>query len=349
MLELETRAVTPAPSQARVARLVRRWHAWRLHAAPASIGWATLAMLGAVAIARIVNWDGATLLAEVNSTNALAYLPVWIVLPVAAFGRRPVLACAALTVLAAQLAFAAPEVLAARPVPAWARAAPRFRLFDANTGADGGNEDMAGYASEIAAARPALATFEEISPADFAQLEATPALRLLPYRYELEGDAPWGFAIASRYPIHSGSAVWADGNPFLVPFMLALPTGNIRVWIVHADAPTASRALWLSNLEQIATRARSHGVGRLLVAGDFNASWGNKGFAAILGSGIADQAAARGSPWDMTWPQGQPLPPLVRIDHVLAGSGIAATTISTLPGPGSDHRALLATIAVRTR
>ncbi len=49
----------------------------------------------------------------------------------------------------------------------------------------------------------------------------------------------------------------------------------------------------------------------------------------------------------MTWSQlTAPLPPLIRIDHVLYGPGLVVTAIRTQPGPGSDHRALLATVAV---
>ncbi len=331
---------------ARVTRAVRRWRRWRLHPLVAGSGWATLAVLGAVAIARLVDFDGATLLAEINSTNALAYVPVWVVLPVSAIGRRPLLAGTALVVLGAQLAFAAPEVLAARALPSWARSSPHFRLFDANAGSDAGNRNMAGYASEVGQIRPALATFEEISPSDFSQLEASPALRDLPHRYEVDGAAPWGFAIASRYPFHVADVMWTAGNPVLVALMLDLPRGAIRVWVVHTDAPTLSLSRWVSDLARIARRESERGTGRLLVAGDFNASWGNAGFDAILANEIADGAAARGHPFAMTWPQSARVPAIVRIDHVLVGTGISTTAIAAVPGPGSDHRALQATIAV---
>jgi endonuclease/exonuclease/phosphatase family metal-dependent hydrolase len=61
---------------------------------------------------------------------------------------------------------------------------------------------------------------------------------------------------------------------------------------------------------------------------------------------MTDGAAARGRPFEMTWSQiKHPLPPLVRIDHVLTGPGVAVTTIRTDVGPGSDHRDLMAAIA----
>jgi endonuclease/exonuclease/phosphatase family metal-dependent hydrolase len=83
------------------------------------------------------------------------------------------------------------------------------------------------------------------------------------------------------------------------------------------------------------------------MVGDFNATWGNRGFRAILDTGMTDAAAARGQAFDMTWSQNFfVLPPIVRFDHVLTNSSLAVTTITTLDGPGSDHRALEATVAV---
>jgi endonuclease/exonuclease/phosphatase family metal-dependent hydrolase len=93
---------------------------------------------------------------------------------------------------------------------------------------------------------------------------------------------------------------------------------------------------------------RQRGIDRLMVVGDFNSTWGNQGFRTILDNGLTDGAAARGHPFAMTWSQIEPIvPPLVRIDHVLTGTGVAVTAISTVDGPGSDHRAEWATVAIR--
>ena len=50
----------------------------------------------------------------------------------------------------------------------------------------------------------------------------------------------------------------------------------------------------------------------------------------------------------MTWPNGAVLPPFVRIDHVLTGARLAVTQIAAKPGFGSDHRYLVATVAIQT-
>lgn len=305
-------------------------------------------MLGALAVARLVAWDGNELLAEANSLNGVAYLPAWPVLLLAGLGRRRLLAAAAAVLVAAQVAFAAPEVLAARPLPRWAAQAPAIRLLDANVGSDIGNNDMSGFARLIERDAPGLVTLEEIDPGDVAQLETDGAFARLPYRYQLRGAAPWGFAIASRYPFHVDTVLSAGGDPFLVAARLVTGRTTLRLWVVHTDAPPTSVRLWRSDLDRIAARAATRGRSRLLVVGDFNASWGNAGFNAVVDSGLIDGAAARADPFAMTWPQSSWLPPLVRIDHVLTGSGVALRTIATADGPGSDHRALLGTVAIRS-
>ena len=82
--------------------------------------------------------------------------------------------------------------------------------------------------------------------------------------------------------------------------------------------------------------------------GDFNATWGNKGFVALLHDGLIDGAAARGRATDMTWPNGAVIPPFVRIDHLLTGARLAVTEIAAVAGFGSDHRYLVARVAIRT-
>ena len=319
----------------------------RLPRALVGLCWLVLVSLAALALARLAGGDGNELLAEVNSLNGLAYVPAWPVLLLAGLGRRPVLLLAALAVVAAQLAFALPEVLAGRALPAWAGSAGAVRLFDANVGSDIGNLDMSGFARQIERDRPGVVTLEEISPADFARLASNGGLAGLPYRSYVGGAAPWGFGIASRFPLRVGRALFDGPDPFLVPTRLRVGGTTVRLWMVHTDAPPTSVARWRSDLDRIAARVAAEGRSRLVVAGDFNASWGNAGFRAVLERGLVDGAAARGVPFQMTWPANRAVPPLVRIDHVLTGTGVAVRRIAAVDGPGSDHRALEATVAIR--
>ena len=339
------KSIEQSSLSSRGARRLRRF-GFRLPRALSLLCWLILAPLAAVAVARLVAWDGDTLLAEANSLNGLAYVPAWPVLLLAALGRRAVLSGAALVVIAAQLACSAPEVLAAQPLPTWARDAPAISVFDANVGADAGNNNMSGFARAIARQAPDLVTLEEIDPQDFAQLEADGALAPFRHRAYARGTLPWGFGIASRFPLRIEHVLSGGGNPFLVVARLRLPRTTVRVWIVHTEAPVASLWRWRSELDQIAARVRARGRHHLLVVGDFNATWGNAGFNAVLRSGLIDAGAALGQPFAMTWPESRLLPPVVRIDHFLSGSGIALRRLRTLPGPGSDHLALNGEVAI---
>ena len=117
--------------------------------------------------------------------------------------------------------------------------------------------------------------------------------------------------------------------------------------MTHTIAPLPSSfSQWKGQLATIRHLVRAAGASGLLLVGDFNATWGNKGFRLILDAGLTDGAAARGEPLEMTWSQTKPLlPPVVRIDHVLTGSGVAVTAIRTDVGEGSDHRDVIATVA----
>jgi endonuclease/exonuclease/phosphatase (EEP) superfamily protein YafD len=335
------RPMTAAPH--RHARAKRRLPNWM-----AVIGWVIVAVLAIVAIMRQFAWDDSQPFAVLNSVTAFVYLPAWIVLLVALVGRRFYLALAALVIVAAQVAFMLPELTASEPIPNWAVKAPTIRVLDGNVLYQ--NPSMAGYAQQIRAQKPDLITLEESTTTDVEQLKADGALAGYPYTIQIKRLDPKAFLVASKYPISGANVVYGDGgSPFIVQGVVHLPTGALSLWVVHTVAPQDDTfSVLQSNLDELAHLVKSRGTGNLLIVGDFNATWGNKGFRTILDAGMTDGAAARGEPFDMTWSQTTGfLPPVVRIDHVLTGAGVAVTKISSGPGPGSDHRDLSASIALR--
>jgi hypothetical protein len=110
-------------------------------------GWLTVAVLGLVTLLRLVAWDSLEPLILLDALTQIVYLPAWVVAAGALIMRRWWLAAAAVVIVVAQLAFVAPELLAAAPVPAWARHAPVVRVFDANV--DKSIDFEAGYARAI--------------------------------------------------------------------------------------------------------------------------------------------------------------------------------------------------------
>jgi hypothetical protein len=314
-------------------------------------GWLIVAVLGLVALLRLVAWDAAEPLIVLNALTLVVYLPAWVVAAAALLARRWRLAAAAAIIVVAQLAFAAPELLAAAPVPGWARHAPVVRVFDANV--DQSLHFQAGYVRAIEQDRPGLVTLEEFTPSALQAMVASGVLAGFGYRCAAPAYGATGFLIASRLRLTGcrvQTVLW-DGQrvPYMVQATLWSPAGPVALRLVHTLAPfPASSREWTAALAAVIRSVRASGDSRMLMIGDFNATWGNRGFAALLHDGLTDGAAARGKATDMTWPNGAIVPPFVRIDHILTGARLATTQITARPGFGSDHRYLLATVAIRT-
>jgi endonuclease/exonuclease/phosphatase (EEP) superfamily protein YafD len=323
------------------------------------VGWLIVAVLGLLALLRLVAWDSVEPLIVLDALTLIVYLPAWVVAVGALIARRWWLAAAAAVIVAAQLAFAVPELLAAAPVPAWAGHAPVVRVFDANI--DKSLHFEAGYVRAIEQDRPDVISLEEFTPAALQDMVASGVLAGYPYRCAAPAYGATGFLIASRLRLTgcqvrslTGCQVppwfWDDRCvPYMVEATLWSPGGPVALRVVHTLAPLPSYwREWSAALAAVSQSVRSSGASRTLMVGDFNATWGNSGFAALLHDGLTDGAAARGKATDMTWPNGAVVPPFVRIDHVLTGARLAVTEIDAKPGFGSDHRYLLATVAIRT-
>ena len=315
------------------------------------VGWLIVAVLGLVALLRLVAWDSIEPLIVLDALTLIVYLPAWVVAIGALIARRWWLAAAAVVIVAAQVAFVTPELLAAAPVPAWAPHAPVVRVFDANI--DKSYRFQAGYVRAIEQDHPDLITLEEFTPSAMYSMEASGVLAAFPYICAAPNDDAAGFLIASRLRLTGCRAqtIFFEGQwtPYMVQATLWSPGGPVALRLVHPLAPfPASWREWQTALADVDQSVRASGDSRMLMVGDFNATWGNKGFAALLHDGLTDGAAARGKATDMTWPNGAIVPPLVRIDHVLTGTHLAVTQIAAKPGFGSDHRYLVATVAVQT-
>ncbi len=315
------------------------------------VGWLIVAVLGLAALLRLVAWDSVEPLIVLDALTPIVYLPAWVVAVGALMVRRWWLAVAAFVIVVAQMAFVAPELLATGPVPAWARHSPVVRVFDANI--DSSLHFEAGYARAIQRDQPDLITLEEFTPLAMHGMVATGVLESFPYRCAAPTYGATGFLIASRLHLTGCQVrtVFWDGRwmPYMVQATLWSPGGPVGLRLVHTLAPfPAYWREWSTVLAAIDRSVRANADSRMLMIGDFNATWGNSGFVALMHDGLADGAAARGKAIDMTWPNGAVVPPFVRIDHVLTGARLAVTEIAAKSGFGSDHRYLFAMVAIRT-
>ncbi len=320
---------------------------WLAGVALQLVGWLIIAGLGLVVLVRLVAWDEWRLFAQVDAATEVLFLPAWLVLGAAVSGKKWWMAGAAAVVCFAQVIYVAPEVLAYSPLPAGVGAEPTIHLFDANVQQD--NHSMVGYIGQLRSYRPDLVTLEETKPRDIGQFLSSGVFDTLPYRFTVPDDSgSRGFIIASRYPLEHPKVYYVQGLAYLVRFDLRFRERTLPLWVVHTTAPVnPDWNDWNLELNGVYAELQKYHPRPLLMVGDFNASWGNRGFRAILSTGLTDAAAARGQPFDFTWNQRLlVLPPFIRIDHVLTGGNVTVTTISTHSGPGSEHRDITATVAV---
>ena len=296
-----------------------------------------------VAGARIVAWDSRSILVGLNALTPLLFLPAWPVAVAAGLTRRWALVATASVAVVAQVSFVAPELLAREPAPPIGPGALRFRLFSANVSAE--NDRPAGIAEEIRSSRPDLVFLQEATPDLVAAVDRTGALGDLPHRVTVPRTDPFAGLLASRWPLVDQEVVEVDGRPVLIRATATTGSGPLRLYSVHVVAPVGGgRESWIDELGEIADLVRAERQ-PVLVAGDFNATWGHRAFRRFLDAGLTDASPARGHPFQMTWPgDWRLLPPLLRIDHVLTTSGLTVTAIRTGRGEGSDHRPLVADV-----
>jgi len=309
-------------------------------------GWIIVAGLALVVLARAVAWDEWRLFADVDAATEVLFLPAWLVLVGALVGRKWWMAGAAALLCVAQVIYVAPEVMAYSSLPAAVRTEPTIHLFDANVQQD--NYSMAGYIEQLRSDRPDVVTLEETHSWDYDQFLASGVFDHLPYRFTISDTGSRGFIVASRYPLGHATVSSVYGLAYMIRFSLSFHGRTVPLWVVHTTAPVnPDWNNWNLELDGVHAQLERFHPRPLLMVGDFNASWGSRGFRAILATGLTDAAAARGQPFDFTWTQRLPvLPPFIRIDHVLTGGDLTVTSISTHDGPGSGHKDITATVAV---
>ena len=277
----------------------------------------------------------------------LGALPFLAALPVAALAlirshRR--LGLVALAVAAAALPTGLPEAAARVGAPSAAHSAPTLRVLSWNLYF--GNTDAAAIERVVIEADADVVVLQEVSTANLPLLRRSPALAAYPHRVVSAVPSAFGSGIWSRLPLEGPEEFDVEGLP-MTRAVVRTPAGPVRLVNVHALSPVAAGgpAMWTRQLRRLGEEARRPGP-PVLLAGDFNATWGHAPFRRLLEVGLEDAAAALGHPWSPTWRAGGRLPPTLRIDHVLCGPGLVATFHATGPSAGSDHRSILVDVAI---
>jgi endonuclease/exonuclease/phosphatase (EEP) superfamily protein YafD len=120
---------------------------------------------------------------------------------------------------------------------------------------------------------------------------------------------------------------------------------------LHAVSPLDGSRGWEADAVAVADLLRPYTPERLVVVGDFNAIDQHVTMQRIRALGLEDSMdgwpRVAGDGWQLSWPTHPAVPALIRIDHSLHSSSVAAWRPQFVDVPGTDHRALVASFRAR--
>jgi endonuclease/exonuclease/phosphatase (EEP) superfamily protein YafD len=214
-----------------------------------------------------------------------------------------------------------------------------------------GRADPKAVVDEVRRRKADILVLTEVSPGSMAELLRLGIDGVLPHALPDQVTARGSTVIRSRLPLAplhpegGGSAtlpVWESP----VGVLAAEDIGkDVVVRGVHPTHPVGRRVeLWHATLDDL-TDAIGDTRGRMIVAGDFNASVDHPVMRQLMAPGLRDAHEVAGAGRPATWPRERGFAPFVHIDHVLVrGLDVESATEVTIPG--SDHEAVVARVVV---
>jgi endonuclease/exonuclease/phosphatase family metal-dependent hydrolase len=298
-------------------------------------------------VARALDTDNGTMI-RIESFTPLA-LPLYAVLLVLlAIGAARLRGARKPPVVAAALALAglglhawwfAPQVVGADPEPA--PGAERITVMNANL-----YEGRANAEEVVNAVRDNhvdILVLEEITPDLLARMDAAGLAELLPDRVGEPDYMVAGTMILANRPLTDHVRLRTTFQGWEAKY------GTLTVLGVHPVAPVDPSG-WRADHATILKQAEADHAD--LIVGDMNATPDHDVMRRLDDAGFRDAGEVSNEGWQPTWPANHVgvlplLPPLVRIDHVLVGDSMASLGTHTVDIEGSDHLALVATVAGR--
>ncbi|ORT98080.1 endonuclease [Frankia casuarinae] len=312
------------------------------------VAWVAAAGLGGIALGRLAHLDDAVgwPYSAINAGTELLYLPAYATVAVAFALRRNLLMIISMALIAIHLFWTLPEVF-----PGGAEEAPqgaaRLRVMSANLLYYNDHADRLG--AQIRAANPDVLVLVELSPLTLARVTSSGALASYRYREVHPEPGAFGAAVFSRFPLHDAAAPIVGGAMSLRATVEVDERRRFVVYAVHTISPTTSAYTdrWRTQLDTLRAQLE-HATLPVVMAGDFNATRDHRPFRRLVNSGVRDAHDVVGGGWQPTWnSKSLILPPVLRIDHVLASPAFAVTGFEVGGDFGSDHRPVIADLAMR--
>lgn len=221
-----------------------------------------------------------------------------------------------------------------------------------------GRADPMSLAALVRQEQPQVVVLEEASTtalAGFARAGVGGPGSTLPYLGGQVNEVARGTVVLSAYPLNDAQVLPIDTGAYEMTVDAPRPFDLLAV---HTTQPLISVSGWREHhriLLEAVQAERRHASRPLLAVGDFNATLDHAPMRQMLRAGLVDAARETGVGLQFTWPAngkerllGIPIPPLLPLDHVLVSKGAVALSITTHTVAGTDHRALVARIAVNS-
>ena len=186
---------------------------------------------------------------------------------------------------------------------------------------------------------------QELTPQALDRIEAAGGDEVFQGRAAEPRPGGAGNAILTRSPLRRVPSTEGWSLPHEPAVDIRVRERAIRVRVAHPTTPVgrAHTAEWQAYLRALPAPSED---GRALLLGDFNATLDHADFRRLLGRGWRDAGGAAGEGLRPTWPVGRRILGLT-IDHVLFSERFALSDYQLREIPNSDHRAVIATLAVR--
>jgi endonuclease/exonuclease/phosphatase (EEP) superfamily protein YafD len=195
------------------------------------------------------------------------------------------------------------------------------------------------------AAQADLVILVETTPSALTALNQFGWDKRFPYSLGEPRDGFSDTAVYSRFPLSRSTLIRGTTFQHWITTVRVPDIGRIRLIAVHPCNPFCGGDRWVTEHEVLREAVIDNLDQPLVVAGDFNAVDDHGPMQALRRAGLKSATDVAGAGWLPTYPANGPIPPLLPIDNVLINEDLTASSVTSFPVSGSDHRGLFATLA----
>ncbi|MGX1805106.1 protein kinase domain-containing protein [Nocardia sp. NPDC055321] len=205
-----------------------------------------------------------------------------------------------------------------------------------------GHADAGAIVQAVRENKVEVLTLVELTDEALARLRTAGLEAELPYYHVEPAPGGLGSGVYSKYPLQDSSKLPNLSHNSIRATMIHPDRGPITVFQFHPVPPNLNYPVWQSDMREVRD-VLDQQPGRVIVGGDFNATYDHSAFRDLLRGRYADSAELLGVGVLPTWPDNQAWGrlPLIGIDRVLVAGG-HATEVRSISIPDTDHRAVIA-------